>query len=105
MAGVDDRDGPGRAALEPSEEPPDLLERALRGREPDALGPDAGERLEPLEEPAEVIRFANRVPLQYQPKACAISEAVYDTNWKSYELAQPKGSDRKSTRLNSSHRT
>ena len=38
------------------------------------------------------MRFANRVPLQYQPKACAISESVYDTNWKAYELAQPRGS-------------
>ena len=46
----------------------------------------------PLDEPAEIMRFANRVPLQYQPKACAISEAVYDTNWKRYELSQPKGS-------------
>lgn len=46
----------------------------------------------PLDEPAEIVRLANRVPLQYQPKACAISESVYDTNWKSYELAQPKGS-------------
>ena len=46
----------------------------------------------PLDEPAEIMRFANRVPLQYQPKACAISESVYDTNWKSYELQQPKGS-------------
>lgn len=44
------------------------------------------------DEPADVMRFANRVPLQYQPKACAISESVYDTKWKSYELAQPKGS-------------
>jgi DNA topoisomerase-6 subunit B len=46
----------------------------------------------PPEEPAEIMRFANRVPLQYQPKACAIGEAVYDTNWKAYGLAQPKGS-------------
>jgi DNA topoisomerase-6 subunit B len=46
----------------------------------------------PLDEPAEIMRFANRVPLQYQPKACAISESVYQTNWKSYELSQPKGS-------------
>jgi DNA topoisomerase VI subunit B len=46
----------------------------------------------PLDEPAEIMRFANRVPLQYQPKACAISEAIYDTNWKAYELQQPKGS-------------
>ena len=46
----------------------------------------------PLDEPAEVLRFANRVPLQYQPKACAISEAVYELNWKNYGLAQPRGS-------------
>jgi DNA topoisomerase-6 subunit B len=46
----------------------------------------------PAEEPADIMRFANRVPLQYQPKACAISESVYDTNWKAYGLAQPKGS-------------
>jgi DNA topoisomerase-6 subunit B len=38
------------------------------------------------------MRFANRVPLQYQPGACAITEAVLDTNWKPYGLAQPKGS-------------
>ena len=46
----------------------------------------------PIDEPAEVLRFANRVPLQYQPKACAISEAVYELNWKNYGLAQPRGS-------------
>ena len=46
----------------------------------------------PLDEQAEILRLANRVPLQYQPKACAISEAVYETNWKSYEVSQPKGS-------------
>jgi DNA topoisomerase-6 subunit B len=46
----------------------------------------------PVDEPAEIMRFANRVPLQYQPKACAISESVYQTNWKNYELQQPKGS-------------
>jgi DNA topoisomerase-6 subunit B len=46
----------------------------------------------PLDEPSEVLRFANRVPLQYQPKACAISEAVYELNWKNYGLSQPRGS-------------
>ncbi len=46
----------------------------------------------PVDETAEIMRFANRVPLQYQPKACAISESIYQTNWKSYELTQPKGS-------------
>jgi DNA topoisomerase-6 subunit B len=45
----------------------------------------------PLDEPAEIMRLANRVPLQYQPKACAISESVYETNWRGYELQQPKG--------------
>ncbi|WP_394850419.1 DNA topoisomerase VI subunit B [Pendulispora brunnea] len=45
----------------------------------------------PTDDPADVMRFANRVPLQYQPKACAISEAIYDTNWRSYELQQPRG--------------
>jgi DNA topoisomerase VI subunit B len=45
----------------------------------------------PIDETADVMRFANRVPLQYQPKACAISESVYDTNWKSYEMQQPRG--------------
>ncbi len=45
----------------------------------------------PFDETAEIMRFANRVPLQYQPKACAISESVYQTNWRGYELAQPKG--------------
>jgi DNA topoisomerase-6 subunit B len=46
----------------------------------------------PVDELADVMRFANRVPLQYQPKACAISESVYQTNWRGYELQQPKGS-------------
>jgi len=45
----------------------------------------------PADEPAEIMRFANRVPLQYQPKACAISESVYQTNWRGYDLQQPKG--------------
>jgi DNA topoisomerase-6 subunit B len=46
----------------------------------------------PGDEPADIMRFANRVPLQYQPKACAISESIYQTNWRAYELSQPKGS-------------
>ncbi|MGH7295723.1 MAG: DNA topoisomerase VI subunit B, partial [Polyangiaceae bacterium] len=44
------------------------------------------------DEQAEIMRLANRVPLQYQPKACAISESVYQTNWRNYEMQQPKGS-------------
>jgi DNA topoisomerase-6 subunit B len=45
----------------------------------------------PVDEQADIMRFANRVPLQYQPKACAISESVYQTNWRGYDLQQPKG--------------
>ena len=43
------------------------------------------------EEPVRVLRFANRVPLLYQPGACAITKAVIGVNWKAYNLAQPKG--------------
>jgi len=35
-----------------------------------------------------LMRFANRVPLLYQQGACAITEAVSETNWKSYGLNQ-----------------
>ncbi len=35
-----------------------------------------------------LMRFANRVPLLYQQGACAITEAVTDTNWKPYGLQQ-----------------
>ena len=43
------------------------------------------------EEPVRVLRFANRVPLLYQPGACAITKAVIGVNWKAYGLNQPKG--------------
>ena len=35
-----------------------------------------------------LMRFANRVPLLYQQGACAITEAVSETNWKPYGLQQ-----------------
>ncbi len=41
---------------------------------------------------ARVIRFANRVPLQYQLSACASTKSVMDVAWKSYGLQQSKGS-------------
>ena len=31
----------------------------------------------------QVLRYANRVPLQYQPAACAITQAVIANNWRS----------------------
>jgi len=45
----------------------------------------------PAEEPIAVYRYANRVPLQYQQGACAITKAVTGTEWKSYQLQQPRG--------------
>jgi len=44
------------------------------------------------EEPAQVFRFANRVPLLYQQSACASFKAVAETSWRSYGASQPKGS-------------
>ena len=40
----------------------------------------------------QVLRYANRVPLQFQHAACAITQAVIATNWKSYGLSQSRGS-------------
>ncbi len=45
----------------------------------------------PTEDLARVIRFANRVPLQYQQSACAITKAIIDTAWKNYGISQSKG--------------
>jgi DNA topoisomerase-6 subunit B len=44
------------------------------------------------EEPVRLLRFANRVPLLYMAGACAMSRALSGVNWKTYGLAQPKGS-------------
>jgi DNA topoisomerase-6 subunit B len=38
-----------------------------------------------------VLRYANRVPLQFQQGACAITQAVLGTNWRSYGLSQSRG--------------
>jgi DNA topoisomerase-6 subunit B len=40
----------------------------------------------------QVLRYANRVPLQFQQGACAITQAVMQTNWRSYGLSQSRGS-------------
>jgi DNA topoisomerase-6 subunit B len=43
------------------------------------------------DEPARIIRYANRVPLLYQGSACAITKAITQTAWKNYGLSQPRG--------------
>jgi DNA topoisomerase-6 subunit B len=45
----------------------------------------------PGDEPARVIRFANRVPLLYQQSGCCCFKAVVETGWKKYGLSQPRG--------------
>lgn len=45
----------------------------------------------PAEELIEVFRFANRVPLQYQASACAVTKAVMSVDWRSYGLQMSKG--------------
>lgn len=39
----------------------------------------------------QVYRYANRVPLQFQQAACAITQAVTKMNWRSYGLSQSRG--------------
>lgn len=45
----------------------------------------------PADELVQVYRYANRVPLQYQAAACAMSKAVMSVPWKSYGLQQSRG--------------
>jgi DNA topoisomerase-6 subunit B len=40
----------------------------------------------------QVLRFANRVPLQFDKSACAIVKAIESVNWRTYGLTQPKDS-------------
>jgi DNA topoisomerase-6 subunit B len=44
------------------------------------------------EEPVQILRFANRVPLMYQQGACAITQAIEAVDWRRYGLEQRGGS-------------
>ena len=46
----------------------------------------------PEEGSADVLRFANRVPLVYQRGACATTDVVKRIDWRNYGLDQPGGS-------------
>ncbi len=39
---------------------------------------------------SQILRFANRVPLQFDKAACAITKAIESVNWRTYGLNQPK---------------
>ena len=43
------------------------------------------------DDPITLYRYANRVPLQYQQGACAITRSATSTDWKAYQLQQPRG--------------
>jgi DNA topoisomerase-6 subunit B len=45
----------------------------------------------PADELIDVFRFANRVPLQYQASACAVTKAVLSVDWRSYGMQMSKG--------------
>lgn len=45
----------------------------------------------PSDEPVQLFRYANRVPLQYQQSACAITKSVLAIDWKNYHLSQARG--------------
>jgi DNA topoisomerase-6 subunit B len=45
----------------------------------------------PGEELVDLLRFANRVPLQYQQSACAVTKSVLGVDWRSYGISQSKG--------------
>ncbi len=46
----------------------------------------------PADRTIELFRFANRVPLLFQRGACGVTEAIVRTDWRNYQLSQPKGS-------------
>ncbi|HIG06278.1 MAG TPA: DNA topoisomerase VI subunit B [Planctomycetes bacterium] len=45
----------------------------------------------PGDDLASIFRFANRVPLQYEQGACAITQSIVGTPWKNYEIQQARG--------------
>jgi DNA topoisomerase VI subunit B len=46
----------------------------------------------PPDQPVQILRFANRVPLLFQQGACAITNAIANLDWRRYGLEQKGGS-------------
>ena len=46
----------------------------------------------PADQPVQILRFANRVPLLFQQGACAITNAIGNLDWRRYGLDQKGGS-------------
>ncbi len=77
--------GDGATARDPALVAAEELERG------EALAKAEGEDDDDEVELAQVIRYANRVPLIYQQSACAMYKAVLKTAWKNYNLSQSRG--------------
>ena len=45
----------------------------------------------PADQPVQILRFANRVPLLFQQGACAITNAIQNLDWRRYGLEQKGG--------------
>ena len=52
----------------------------------------AGKGSSDEDDQSQVLRFANRVPLQFDKAACAIVKGITTINWRSYGLRQPRKS-------------
>ena len=52
----------------------------------------ANKNTEGQEASIQLLRFANRVPLQFDKSSCAITKSVESVNWRSYGLSQSKNS-------------
>jgi DNA topoisomerase-6 subunit B len=46
----------------------------------------------PSDQPVQILRFANRVPLLYQQGACVVTKSIEATDWRRYGLEQRGGS-------------
>jgi len=63
---------------------PVVIEVAIARLKSAARGDDGEEA------PSSILRFANRVPLQFDKAGCAMLKAIESVNWRTYGLAQPK---------------
>ena len=52
---------------------------------------DGPRQLARRDDPVQLLRLANRVPLLYDQAGCSITKAVVQTNWRGYGLQQSKG--------------
>ncbi len=70
---------------------PETHEEKVERIEGEIESDDAGDDNNDDNSLAKVFRFANRVPLQYQQGACAITKSVLGMSWRKYGLQQSRG--------------